>query len=473
MANNYTYMGTPQYGMINPGAGILAGSQQSSGNSNSGMQAGMAIGQAENIGPQANGMIQPWGYHQAAMTSGPQWFPQGQSTPGGAPVASGLSGVRPSLPSPGFGGGAVPLGGGGGSAPGSSGLRTLPSSLGRPSLGSLGPVAPAGPQPSVAAQALGGARAGQISSYLTALNQAGAGSNNAQMTSNPGAQAAAPQLLGQAAASNGSAGGLTYQGGFNGGQNQVSYNSGLGAQGAASSYYNAQQPQGPVNYGGMSSSGGYSDLVAHGSGGSMFGGSNQLQAQQAPSYQWGGQTAPSNSQQPQMQAGYGANYSANYGGAQQQPAQQQQTPSYSYAGSRAVNDRQSPMTGAMQQQQSAQNFRPAAQQSSSYMMSDESQKTEITKGDPALTSFLSTIGVHEYSYKNKKHGEGRFVSPMAQELEQTELGKSAVVNTPEGKMVNYGRLAGVQLSGLAMVHEKQTELDARLARLEKNLRRRS
>jgi hypothetical protein len=100
------------------------------------------------------------------------------------------------------------------------------------------------------------------------------------------------------------------------------------------------------------------------------------------------------------------------------------------------------------------------------MASDERVKTDIEPGDSRLKDLLDTIGVHEYSYKDTNRegtAPGRHVSPMAQELEKTELGKDAVSESKEGhKMVNYGRLLGVMLSGEAYLHKRVKALEAKV-----------
>ncbi len=101
-------------------------------------------------------------------------------------------------------------------------------------------------------------------------------------------------------------------------------------------------------------------------------------------------------------------------------------------------------------------------QMKSTVMSDENAKQNISSAKGELQEFLDSLGVHSYEYKNKEHGEGRFISPMAQEFEKSKLGKDAVVETPEGlKMVNYGRIAGVQTAALALLNHKYNELEKR------------
>lgn len=91
--------------------------------------------------------------------------------------------------------------------------------------------------------------------------------------------------------------------------------------------------------------------------------------------------------------------------------------------------------------------------------SDENLKTDIKAGDAKLGAFLDAINANEYVYKDKRHGSGRYISPMAQELERTEIGKDMVIDAPHGKMVDYARAAGTILSAQALIHKRLKELE--------------
>lgn len=80
-----------------------------------------------------------------------------------------------------------------------------------------------------------------------------------------------------------------------------------------------------------------------------------------------------------------------------------------------------------------------------------------------------------FRYKNpERHGEGRFVGPMAQELERTPAGKSLVSTQPDGtKAVDGGRAGLLALSAAGTQQRQQddfaarmAEADAKIARLE-------
>ena len=95
--------------------------------------------------------------------------------------------------------------------------------------------------------------------------------------------------------------------------------------------------------------------------------------------------------------------------------------------------------------------------------SDINSKTNITGGKSELEDFLNSLGTYSYEYKNKEYGDGRRISPMAQEIESTPLGKIAISTNKEGyKQVDYGKLAGTQLAALAMLNNKYNEMDKKM-----------
>lgn len=100
------------------------------------------------------------------------------------------------------------------------------------------------------------------------------------------------------------------------------------------------------------------------------------------------------------------------------------------------------------------------------LVSDEDAK--IVSKDPvdALGSVIKNIGGHAYRYKQ---GRGQdptkdHYGPMAQEIEKTPL-KDAVVNTPNGKMVNTSRLA---LGNTSLIAELGKKVDDLYAYIERN-----
>lgn len=101
------------------------------------------------------------------------------------------------------------------------------------------------------------------------------------------------------------------------------------------------------------------------------------------------------------------------------------------------------------------------------MFSDERAK-ELEQRESSLAKALETVGnAPGYSYRYKDPSqpgakEGRMVGPMAQDIERGPLGDSIVMDTPQGKMLDKGRLEAVNTSAI-------TELNHRLNSLERSL----
>lgn len=99
------------------------------------------------------------------------------------------------------------------------------------------------------------------------------------------------------------------------------------------------------------------------------------------------------------------------------------------------------------------------------VLSDEQQKRSIHPDDPELHRFYDALEAHSYRYKDPSipgAAPGRFVSPMAQELEKSDIGRSMVHDTPNGKVVNYERGLGAMLAGQAMFNERLNSLEEAL-----------
>jgi len=93
-------------------------------------------------------------------------------------------------------------------------------------------------------------------------------------------------------------------------------------------------------------------------------------------------------------------------------------------------------------------------------LSDERDKDQIHDADKRIAEFLDHIKAKSYHYKAPYQnaalgGEGEFVSPMAQDLEQSELGKTMVEKDNKGnRVVDYGKGLGVMTAGLAYLNEQ-------------------
>lgn len=94
--------------------------------------------------------------------------------------------------------------------------------------------------------------------------------------------------------------------------------------------------------------------------------------------------------------------------------------------------------------------------------SDRRVKKNVKDGSGDLADFLLKLKAHKYEYKDPKkplRGDGEFYSPMAQELEKTRVGKTMVKDTPDGKVVDYGKGFGAMLAASAMLMERVKNLE--------------
>lgn len=93
-------------------------------------------------------------------------------------------------------------------------------------------------------------------------------------------------------------------------------------------------------------------------------------------------------------------------------------------------------------------------------VSDETKKKDKKDGSEAADSFLEALHSYTYKYKNpEKHGEGTQLGVMAQDLEKTPVGKQMVIDTPEGKMVDYGKGYGAVLAAMSNLHERLKKIE--------------
>lgn len=84
------------------------------------------------------------------------------------------------------------------------------------------------------------------------------------------------------------------------------------------------------------------------------------------------------------------------------------------------------------------------------LFSDERLKEDITPvSQEDLNELREKVKAYKFKYKDKKHGSGEFVGVMAQELEQTRLGKNLVSYNQEGlRYIDTQKLMSLLLASL-------------------------
>ena len=93
------------------------------------------------------------------------------------------------------------------------------------------------------------------------------------------------------------------------------------------------------------------------------------------------------------------------------------------------------------------------------LTSDINAKTNIE--DFSSDEFLGKLKPYKYDYKNEEDGKGKQAGVMAQDLENTEVGKQAVMDTPKGKVVDYNKLGPTMLSSLVELNERLKKLEGK------------
>jgi len=93
------------------------------------------------------------------------------------------------------------------------------------------------------------------------------------------------------------------------------------------------------------------------------------------------------------------------------------------------------------------------------LLSDENAKKEIEPTDSK--SFLDKLKAVEFEFKDPKNGEGKQLGILAQDLEKAgEVGKSMVIDTPEGKMVDFGKGFGAILAATADLNKRLSQIES-------------
>jgi Chaperone of endosialidase len=92
--------------------------------------------------------------------------------------------------------------------------------------------------------------------------------------------------------------------------------------------------------------------------------------------------------------------------------------------------------------------------------SDRRLKKEIESGDQDADRLLKGLRAYRFKYTDEKHGKGRQLGIMAQDLERAGL-RSAVIDTPEGKLVHGASLATALAAATARLARRLEKVEAR------------
>lgn len=92
------------------------------------------------------------------------------------------------------------------------------------------------------------------------------------------------------------------------------------------------------------------------------------------------------------------------------------------------------------------------------LFSDKRLKEDISDADTDANKTLQGLRAYTYKYKDEKFGKGKQLGVMAQELEKVGL-KQAVIDTPQGKAVDVGKLAGANTAMLAALGRRVAKIE--------------
>lgn len=94
--------------------------------------------------------------------------------------------------------------------------------------------------------------------------------------------------------------------------------------------------------------------------------------------------------------------------------------------------------------------------------SDEDLKKDKKKGNAlrAVEEFLNSVEPYEYSYKGE---DKKRLGVMAQDMEESEIGKQMVTDTPKGKVVDYGQGFSAMMAGLAEMNQRLKTIEKKKA----------
>ncbi|KKL58203.1 hypothetical protein LCGC14_2227760, partial [marine sediment metagenome] len=95
-------------------------------------------------------------------------------------------------------------------------------------------------------------------------------------------------------------------------------------------------------------------------------------------------------------------------------------------------------------------------------LSDEDEKTNTDRreGRDSVGEMLEQLNAFSFKYKDpQKFGHGTKVGISAQDLERSELGKTFVEDTPEGKFVKFGEMLPTLLAAITQQEKRLRELE--------------
>lgn len=182
---------------------------------------------------------------------------------------------------------------------------------------------------------------------------------------------------------------------------------------------------------------------------------NAGQSNQMAQFNTGAQVQQQAQNDAQIQQLMAMGYSmdqANYMAQIQQSQYQQGSVAQQYAASQGISSSNAA--------QGTQMLGAVAQAvGTAYGASDERLKKDVTEGDSHARDFLNALAAKHYSYKDEKWGEGPRMGIMAQDAEKSALGRSFVVDTKDGKMLDLNKAVSAALASMAYLNKRVNKLE--------------
>lgn len=95
--------------------------------------------------------------------------------------------------------------------------------------------------------------------------------------------------------------------------------------------------------------------------------------------------------------------------------------------------------------------------------SDERLKKDVKDAGESIDKMLDGLKAKSGKYKDERHGKGEWNWVMAQDLEKSEAGKRLVNDTPDGKMLDVGKVISTSLAAAARLNERVRKLEGACA----------
>lgn len=103
----------------------------------------------------------------------------------------------------------------------------------------------------------------------------------------------------------------------------------------------------------------------------------------------------------------------------------------------------------------------AGQAGAQAIISDARLKTDVTDAGKDTDAMMDALMPKAYVYKDSKHGVGRRIGVMAQDMEKSKLGSSAVVDLPMGKGLDVNRALSAALAATARLNERLRKIEGK------------